>query len=302
MQKHLIRLISFFSIILFVSIIIGCCNKEQKPETRLKLIDIQLTNEEYAFAVSKSNPNLRNNLNQYIETLKTSGVFDSILSIYTEKENKGSKTGVKFTTAEVPKTDKNLIVVTNCPFEPFEFIEEDGLMYGIDLEIANAYANYRGLELVVRNIDFDNILSEVSSGKADIGMAGITVTEERKQICDFTTGYYKSSQKLVVDGKNHDFDNCKTASDVIKILKSIKDESIGYQIGTTGNLFIVGDGSPENPGFVNVKPQGYKTPNESIKELLDGKIYAAILDDEPAQNIVSDINFMELQKTTPKKL
>lgn len=302
MQKHFLKLVSFFAIFMFILFLSGCCEKEQKPETRLKLIDIKLTNEEYAYAVSKKNPQLRDSLNQYIETLKTSGIFESILAIYTDKENKGSKTGVKFTTAEVAKTDKNLIVVTNCPFEPFEFIEKDNLMYGIDLEIANAFASSKGLELIVRNIDFDNILSEVASGKADIGMAGITVTDERKEICDFTVGYFKSSQKLVVDGKNTDFDNCKTAEDVKKIIKSLKDETIGYQIGTTGNLFIVGDGTAENPGFVNIKPQGFKTPDESIKELLDGKIYAAILDDEPAQKIVSDINILEMQKASPNTL
>ena len=207
MQKNDFRLVSFFIFFMLALLLTGCCKKDQKPETKLKLIDIKLTNEEYAFAVSKKNPQLRDNLNQYIETLKTSGIFESIVAIYTDKENKGSKTGVKFTSAEVANTDKNLIIVTNCPFEPFEFIEKDGLMYGIDLEIANAYANYRGLELIVRNIDFHNILSEVAAGKADIGMAGITVTEERKELCDFTTGYFKSSQKLVVDGKNTDFDN-----------------------------------------------------------------------------------------------
>ncbi len=302
MQKHYFRLVGFFTFFMLVLLLTGCCKKEQKPETKLKLIDIKLTNEEYAFAVSKKNPQLKDNLNQYIETLKTSGIFDSIVAIYTDKENKGSKTGVKFTSAEVAKTDKNIIIVTNCPFEPFEFIEKDGLMYGIDLEIANAYASYRGLELIVRNIDFDNILSEVAAGKADIGMAGITVTEERKELCDFTTGYFKSSQKLVVDGKNTDFDNCKTAEDVKKVIKSLNNETIGYQIGTTGNLFIVGDGSSENPGFVNIKPQGFKTPDESIKELLHGNIYAAILDDEPAQKIVSDINIIEMQKTATKKL
>ncbi len=302
MQKHYFRLVGFFTFFMLVLLLTGCCKKEQKPETKLKLIDIKLTNEEYAFAVSKKNPQLKDNLNQYIETLKTSGIFDSIVAIYTDKENKGSKTGVKFTSAEVAKTDKNIIIVTNCPFEPFEFIEKDGLMYGIDLEIANAYASYRGLELIVRNIDFDNILSEVAAGKADIGMAGITVTEERKEFCDFTTGYFKSSQKLVVDGKNTDFDNCKTAEDVKKVIKSLNNETIGYQIGTTGNLFIVGDGSSENPGFVNIKPQGFKTPDESIKELLHGNIYAAILDDEPAQKIVSDINIIEMQKTATKTL
>ena len=302
MQKNYFRLFSFFTFFTLALLLTGCCKKDQKPETKLKLIDIKLTNEEYAFAVSKKNPQLRDNLNQYIETLKTSGIFESIVAIYTDKENKGSKTGVKFTSAEVANTDKNLIIVTNCPFEPFEFIEKDGLMYGIDLEIANAYANYRGLELIVRNIDFDNILSEVAAGKADIGMAGITVTEERKEFCDFTTGYFKSSQKLVVDGKNTDFDNCKTAEDVKKVIKSLNNETIGYQIGTTGNLFIVGDGSSENPGFVNIRPQGFKTPDESIKELLHGKIYAAILDDEPAQKILSDINIIEMQKTATKAL
>ena len=302
MQKNYFRLVSFFTFFTLALLLTGCCKKDQKPETKLKLIDIKLTNEEYAFAVSKKNPQLRDNLNQYIETLKTSGIFESIVAIYTDKENKGSKTGVKFTSAEVANTDKNLIIVTNCPFEPFEFIEKDGLMYGIDLEIANAYANYRGLELIVRNIDFDNILSEVAAGKADIGMAGITVTEERKELCDFTTGYFKSSQKLVVDGKNTDFDNCKTAEDVKKVIKSLNNETIGYQIGTTGNLFIVGDGSSENPGFVNIRPQGFKTPDESIKELLHGKIYATILDDEPAQKIVSDINIIEMQKTATKTL
>ena len=301
MQKLFLRILGFSTLFILVLFLTGCCEKgEQKPDTKLKLINIKLTNEEYAFAVSKKNPQLRDNLNQYIETLKTSGIFESIVAIYTDKDNNGSKTGVKFTSEEVLKTDKNLIVVTNCPFEPFEFIEKDGLVYGIDIEIANAYANYRGLELIVRNIDFDNILSEVAYGKADIGMAGITVTDERKELCDFTTGYYQSSQKLVVDGKNTDFDKCKTAEDVVKVIKSLKDEIIGYQIGTTGNTFIVGDGTPENPGFVNIKPQGFKTPNESIQELLDGKIYATILDDEPAQNLVSEINILEMQKASSK--
>ena len=302
MKTHFIRLVCLLSLFCLIFVFTGCFQKDQKPKTRLKLIDIELTNEEYAFAVSKNNPNLRDNLNQYIETLKTSGIFESILAIYTEKDSKNSKTGVKFTTAEVPKTDKNLIVVTNCPFEPFEFIEKDGLMYGIDLEIANAYASYRGLELVVRNIDFDNILSEVASGKADIGMAGITVTEERKQLCDFTSSYFKSSQKLVVDGNNTDFDNCKTAEDVIKVLKKLSNETIGYQIGTTGNQFIAGNGTPQNQGFVNIKHQGFKAPIESINKLLEGEIYATILDDEPAQTIVSDINIKELQKTAPQSL
>ncbi len=297
MQK---QFTSLFIICLFLFFFTGCCEKEQKQKTKLKLINIKLTNEEYAFAISHKNNALKDSLDNYINTLKNTGIFESIISIYKDKSNSSSRTGVKFTTSEVQKTDKNLIVATNCPFEPFEFIEEDGLMYGIDLEIANAYANSRGLELIVRNIEFENILSDVAAGKADIGMAGITVTDERKQICDFTTTYYKSSQKLVVDGKNTDFDNCKTAEDVNKVLNRLSNETIGYQIGTTGNLFIVGDGTDQNKGFVNIKPKGFKTPNESIEELLEGKIYAAILDDEPANTIVSEINMLDQQQKSLK--
>ena len=294
MQKIII--IVFFSF--FLLSFLGCCDNEQqpKPEYRLKLIDIKLTNEEYAFAISKNDSKLKNDLNNFIISLKNSGNFDSIVSIYMEKGNDSLKTGVKFTTEKVENTEKNLIVVTNCPFEPFEYIKEDGQMYGIDLEIANAYAKYKGLELVVRNIDFDDILEEVASGKADVGMAGITVTEERKKICDFTETYFKSSQKLVVDGKNKDFDKCKTADDVNKVIKSLDNESIGYQIGTTGNWYVAGDGTDENPGFLNIKPRGFKTANDSVKELLEGKIYATILDGDPAKAVVSEVNIKDLQE------
>ena len=236
-------------------------------------------------------------MNEYINDIKNSGVFDSLVSIYMEKGNDSSKTGVKYTTAEVQKTEKNLIVVTNCPFEPFEYTKEDGLMYGIDIEIANAFAKQKGLELVVRNIDFDNILKEVSANKADIGMAGITVTEERKKICDFTDTYIKSAQKLVVDGKNTDFDKCGNIEEINSVLKSLTNKSIGFQEGTTGNLYIVGDGSNDFPGFSNIKPIGFNTPDSAIKNLLEGKIYAAILDDEPAKSLVDNINFKFMESS-----
>lgn len=295
MRIHFFKLFIISLLIIFLQ---GCCEKDdQQPETRLKIINIKLTKEEYAFAVSKSNITLRNELNNYINNLKNSGNFDSIVDIYTQNGDDSLKTGVKYTTGIVQKTDKNLIIATNCPFEPFEYInEKEGLIYGIDIEIANAFAKFKGLELVVRNIDFDDILSEVAAGKADIGMAGITVTEERKKICDFTDSYFKSFQKLVVDGKNKDFDKCKTVEDVNKKISSLSNEAIGYQIGTTGNMYVSGDGSENNPGFVNIKPQGYKTPKEAIDDLLQGKIYATILDDEPANKLVEEANLEELQQ------
>ncbi len=296
MRLHIFKLIL---VSLFIFVLIGCCDKEeQKPETRLKLINVKLTREEYAFAVSKNNSALKDDLNNYINILKKSGNFDSIVAIYMEKgENESLKTGVKYTTEAVTKTDKNLIIATNCPFEPFEYIDkENNLIYGIDIEIANAFAKYKGLELIVRNIDFDDILVEVANGKADIGMAGITVTEERKKICDFTESYFKSSQRLVVDGKNTDFDKCKTLEDVNKVIKSLSNETIGYQIGTTGNWYVSGDGTEDNPGFVNIKPKGFKTTNEAINDLLLGKIYATVLDEEPANNLVEEVNIKDLQQ------
>lgn len=295
MKKQVIA-ITFISLFIIALIInISGCNDTNEINQRLKIVNVKLTTEEYAFALPKDNHILRRNLNDYIKTLKDTGTLDSIFSIHMDENSSVSKTGV-IPFKEVENTEKNLVVATNFPFKPFEYLGQDSLLYGIDIEIAQAYANYKALDLCVINVEFDDILKTVAAGKADLGMAGITITEERKQICDFTDPYHIASQILIVDGKNKKFDNCKTAADVKRVIQSLSNESIGYQIGTTGNRYITGDGTKRKQGFSNIKPAGYKTANEAIYALLSGEIYACVLDEGPSNSILAEINSASADK------
>jgi len=182
------------------------------------------------------------------------------------------------------------VVATNCPFKPFEYIDTDGLMYGIDIEIASLYASSRNLALVVKSIDFDAIFANVDSGYADIGMAGITVDTSRETLYDFTNSYYEASQKIVVSSNNTDFDKCKTAVDVEEVLKGLSDKRIGYQIGTTGNWYVAGDLDWGFLGFDNLISIGYKTAQLAIQDIVNGQLYAVVVDEGPAISMVEAIN------------
>jgi polar amino acid transport system substrate-binding protein len=163
-------------------------------------------------------------------------------------------------------------------------------MYGIDIEIAQLYAESKGLTLVVKNIDFDAIFTNVESGYADMGMAGITVSEERQKLYDFTNPYYQASQKLIVKGDNTAFDNCKTVEEVENILKSLNGNKIGYQIGTTGELYVNGDADWGFEGFTSVTPTGYKTAQLAIQDIINGQIYGVVVDEAPAASMVKAMN------------
>ena len=205
-------------------------------------------------------------------------------------ENKGTKKGVEIAIDSVANTDQNFVVATNCPFEPFEYIGDDGKAYGIDLEIAALYAESKGLELVVKNIAFDAILNDVNAGYSDMGMAGMTVNEDRLVSNDFTTAYYQASQKIIVAADNTDFDNCKTAEDVENVIKALSGKKIGYQTGTTGNWYVAGDADWGFDGFANVEAKGYSTAQLAIQDLVNGQIYAVVVDEAPGAAMVKAFN------------
>ena len=258
----------------------------KKDEVKVKIIDIQLTEEEYAFAVEKGNEELKNSFNTFLSTIKADGTFDEIISKYFEDE--GEKIGVPINN-NVENTIDNFVVVTNCPFAPFEYIGDDGLAYGIDIEIAYLYAKENNLNLVIKNIDFDALISNVNSGYSDIAMAGMTITEERLLVCDFTMPYYAASQKLVVASDNTDFDHCKTKEDVEAVLKSLSGKKIGYQNGTTGNWYVVGDEDWGFAGYANLNKVGYKTAQLGIQDIMNGTIYAVVVDEAPANIMVNQL-------------
>lgn len=286
MKKSIIKLIIFLSIIACFFNLVGCSSSQS--EQLVKEIDIKLTNENYAFVCKKGNIALVESVNAFMSEIKANGEFDALMAKYFKGE--GEKKGYNVTTTDVTNTVDNLVVVTNCPFEPFEYMASDGKIYGLDIEIAAAYAEYMGLELVIKNIGFNEIFVQVDAGYADIGMAGITASADRATTYDFTDPYYAASQKLIVSADNSDFDHCKTAEEVEAILGSLEGKHIGYQGATTGGLYINGDEDWGFEGFSNLNGKTYETARIAINDLINGNVYAVILDEAPAKAIVNNIN------------
>lgn len=289
MKKLLSKIAAFLLAIVPVSTaaVMSSCF-QPGGEDVVKTIEVKLTEEEYAFVTKKTNTALVNDFNEFLTTIKNNGAFDAYVAKYFEGE--GTKVGYTVTTTDVANSDSNLIVVTNCPFEPFEYIGDDGKIYGLDIEIAAAYAEAKDLDLVIKNIGFDDIFTQVDAGYADIGMAGITASEDRKALYGFTQEYYQASQKLIVAADNNDFANCTTKEQVEAVLATLTGKKIGYQNGTTGGMYINGDTDWGYDGFSNIEGKGYATAQDAVTDLINGNIYAVVVDEAPANALVKAVN------------
>lgn len=250
----------------------------------VKVIDVDLTEEEYAFGVDKDQPELLTSANEFIKEIKDNGKFDEICNKYF---GDGEPTAV--TSAELDSSKDQLVVATNAAFEPFEYMKGDSY-YGIDMEIAAALAEKLGKELVIQNMDFDAVCLSVGQHKSDIAMAGLTIKEDRKQYVTFSDAYYNAAQRLIVKGDNTEFDDCKDKESVEKILNE-KDSSvkIGVQNGTTGQFYCEGDEEWGFDGF-KVTTTGYKNGSLAVQDLLNGNIDYVIIDSAPATCITDAIN------------
>jgi polar amino acid transport system substrate-binding protein len=288
-MKKIISLVLTLAMMLALAATITSCdifNKNSDPV--VKVIDVKLTDEEYAFVCKKGNTELVNSFNAFLAEIKSNGTFDTLVNKYFKGE--GEKVGYDVDTANTTNTAENLIVVTNCPFEPFEYIGDDGKIYGLDIEIAAAYAQSKNLTLVIKNIGFDEIFTQVEAGYADIGMAGITVSEDRAAIYDFTNTYYQASQKIIVAADNTAFDACTTAEEVEAVLASLQGQKIGYQTGTTGGMYINGDEDWGYTGFANIEGKGYATAQDALQDLINGNIYGVVVDEAPGAALANAVN------------
>ena len=160
----------------------------------------------------------------------------------------------------------------------------------MDIEIAAAYAAEKGLTLVIKNIGFDDIFTQVDVGYADIGMAGITVSADREAVYNFSSTYYNASQKIIVAAGNADFDGCTTVEEVEAVLSSLQGKKIGYQLGTTGGMYIDGNEDWGYDGFANIEGKSYATALDAVNDLINGNIYAVVVDEAPANAIVTAVN------------
>lgn len=174
------------------------------------------------------------------------------------------------------KNSGKLTVYTNAPFPPYEFLGKNGEIVGVDIEIGQAIADELGVTLDVHNADFDGLVSAVASGKGDIAIAGITVTDERSQRVDFSESYFKGAQSLVVP-ENSD----------IHTLEDLASKSAGAQTGSTGYLYVEDE---NNGGILNDNPcnlRAYQTPTDAMMALREGKLDAVVVDELVADQLAS---------------
>ena len=274
-----------FAALLIAAVVLAALFAGCSSSKKVKVIDIKLTDEEYAFGVAKNQPDLLTKVNEFIAKIKGDGTFDAICDKYFEG---GTPEGV--VSAELDTSKDQLVVATNAAFEPFEFMKGDKYC-GIDMEVAAMLAEYLGKELAISNMNFDAVLLSVEQGKADIAMAGLTVNEERKQLVNFSDTYYNASQKIIVMEKDKTFDDCETAEDVEKVLSELKEGTkVGFQNGTTGQFYIEGDEDWGFDGFKNLKGVGYASGSLAVQDMVNGNIKLVVIDEEPANSIAKATN------------
>ena len=159
----------------------------------LKIIDEEYTTEAYAIGIAKDKTELKDKINAAIAQIKEDGTLQGIIDFYIGNVE-GATPYVK---KEVDRPNGTLVMATNAEFPPYEYIEKNTIV-GLDVDMAQAIADILGMELKVEDMAFDSIIANITSGKADIGVAGLTDNEERRQSIDFTESYYTGRQVIIV--------------------------------------------------------------------------------------------------------
>lgn len=276
------------SVLLASAAIFGCfafVSCADKSENVKVFKELELTAEDYAFAVKKGDIEFKTSINAILDEMGDDGSLETLINSYFD----GTATFTYENKSSSPQTG-DLVVATNAYFPPFEYFEGNKFK-GVDIEIASKIATKLGKTLFVKDMDFEAIIPSVASGESDIGMAGLTVNDERLKTVDFSLGYYSSYQVITVRESTTLFDECKNAEDVENILKAQTSKyKIGTQNGTTGYMYSAGDSGFGYDGFKNLTTKGYTTGALAMKDLSNGKIDAVILDKQPSLMIAATLN------------
>ncbi len=157
----------------------------------LMILDEEFVTEEYAICIAKNNSSLTEKVNEALNVLIANGTVNTIINNYIGEN--ASKKRHMYLQAQV--LTELLLLLLTLTFEPYEYYS-NGKVCGIDVDISNAIADYLNMKIDVEDMEFDSIITAVSSGKADFGISGITVTEERLKNIDFSIPYTTSSRLL----------------------------------------------------------------------------------------------------------
>ena len=179
--------------------------------------------------------------------------------------------GADFTTVTAGK----LTMSTNASFPPYEMVADDGSFEGIDVEVAGAIAEKLGLELQVDDMGFDAALQAAQTGKSDMVMAGVTITEERQAVMDFSDSYANGVQVVIV----------KEDSPIQTVDDLANANMIGCQMGTTGYIYC--SDTPDNGGYGEDHVTPYDDGAAAVQALVNGQVDAVVIDNMPAQEYVA---------------
>ncbi len=203
----------------------------------LSILDEEFVIEDYAICVSKENPELTMDINEALTQLRENGTLDKIINNYISDEE------YKYVSPEgLDYSNGTIIMATNATFPPYEYYE-DGKIVGIDADLMQAIADILNKQLTIMDIDFDAIITAVQGGKADVGVSGMTVTEDRKKNIDFTDTYTTSKQVIVV--RNGNPQPLPTMEDIIETFKEnlhqtfIEDNRYQYFLTGLQNTLII---------------------------------------------------------------
>ena len=195
----------------------------------------------------------------------SSSTASSTASSAASSEAASSSAAAELTTVEAGK----LTMATNATFPPYEMTTDTGAFEGIDVDTAQAIAEKLGLELQIDDMEFDAALLSVQQGKADIVMAGVTVTDERKAVMDFSDSYATGIQSIIIP----------EGSD-IATPDDLAGKKIGTQRGTTGYIYCSDDFGDENV-------VAYDSGLTAVQALNNGQVDAVVIDNAPAQEYVA---------------
>jgi len=160
-----------------------------------------------------------------------------------------------------------LIVGTNAEFPPFEYLGDDGEPDGFDIALIKAIGQRMGMEVRIENMEFNSLVAAIGS-KIDASIAGMTVTDERAEVVDFSDTYYEAVQSVIIP-----------ADSTIATAADLENKTIGVQLGTTGNFI-----ADEIPGAT---VQAYNKGVDAVNDLLNGRVDLVIIDTNPANVFAS---------------
>ncbi len=291
MKKILAALLTVATVITCAFAFTACDKKGGGATEKIKMVDVDLSSEQYAFIVKKEDTELLNTVNGILDAKATEiqAIMDKYLNATEDQLATFGSNSIK-TSATAGANE--LVVATNIDFAPFEYYNGNKIA-GIDIEIAQLIANEMGKTLVVEHMDFDAVVTSVQTKDIyDIGMAALTISADRAKMVNFTNPYFDTTQVVVVKADNTTFDACSDKDAMLQKLASLSGAAAkcGGQAGTTGQQFVKGNEALGFDGFKNLDFNGYDSPALAVQSMLDGNISFIIVDKAVAQTLLKNVN------------